>query len=85
MNSQEFKCHLNEHGKYEDPSFPADDTSLYWPSQKNIKPRYWNTIDWGKKKGGYLWKRITELPPGWGGTSTPSLWGKNGVTPLAAL
>jgi len=80
MNSKSYYDNLVD-GKYEDPSFPANNSSLYWEMQ--------NTSHWGtqikvykgyEKSPGLIWKRPSEIVHKNPGVNKPSLWGSEGVS-----
>jgi len=69
--------------KYEDPSFPADDSSLFWDMQNGSSAGPQVAIYKGLTKDyqGIIWKRPTDLinntmNPG---ANKPSLFGPKGI------
>ena len=77
-----FHQRLDANGKFEDPTFPADTSSLYWRFQENEPNNHNQVLTYQNYQNQYgiVWKRPSELP----GTPNPSLWGKNGVSPKAS-
>jgi len=65
IGSQKMQDNMHN-GKYEDPSFPADDSSLQWAMQKGTGDDYddyWTGVK-SKKifgKEGIVWLRATEV------------------------
>lgn len=82
IDSEEFQNNLDANGKFEDPTFPADTSSLYWKFQENETSNRNQVITYQNNQNQYgiVWKRPSELP----GTPNPSLWGSNGVSPKAS-
>ena len=71
-NTSDFTKYSGSGKKYEDPSFPANNYSLYWTSHMEDSEMK-NTYD-SKVTG---WARPSELVP----SGKPSLWGSKGVKP----
>ena len=67
-------------GKYEDPSFPADMSSLYWNRQEPHNKSLVHLYKRYKAGYGIVWKRPDELEYG---KPNPSLWGSKGIRPDA--
>jgi hypothetical protein len=85
INSPEFACDVGSDGQYSDPSFPATmEGMMYWNSMlRDFIKSPANNMKFIKENFGISFKRPTELPESQGGSASPSLWGKNGVSPNA--
>jgi hypothetical protein len=74
-------------GKFEDPSFPANTSSLYFERQASTRglAGQVRTYEQYQNSYGITWKRPSELLryDGLGG-DRPSLWGKDGISPKAS-
>jgi hypothetical protein len=82
IESPAFHEKLGRNGQYHDPTFPANDSSLYWSDQSRASgfSGQVSTYENYENQYGIVWKRPTELPV----SQPPSLWGKNGVSPKAS-
>jgi hypothetical protein len=81
MNSSRYTDNLVD-GQYEDPSFPANVSSLYWDKIQN-HGTYGDQITVTKnyeKLYGIIWKRPTEIVHHSPGVNKPSLWGSTGIS-----
>jgi len=74
-------------GKFEDPSFPADTSSLYFRAQENTRGLAGQVRTYQRYQNSYgiTWRRPSELLSydGLGGDK-PSLWGREGISPKAS-
>ena len=75
-NSKTYLKYVDSTEKYSDPSFMADDSSLYWKQTPEDLARG-NNSDVINMYTNSAWKRPSELVKG----KCPSLWGSKGVRP----
>jgi len=52
-------------GKYEDPSFPADNSSLFWSMQEEYQGSQLTYYKSQVKNPGILWQRPTQVTTDW--------------------
>ena len=80
MNSSRYSDNLVD-GKYEDPGFPADNSSLYWDIQNHSTYADQITVYKNYEKNpGLIWRRPSEIVHRNPGVNKPSLWGSKGIS-----